>query len=69
MLNGSLCVKNCLEKKLKPLSAWQFADELFEYVWPFCGIGAYRVNNVFSNGFFFTRLDLKFRVFLFIFDL
>ena len=23
----------------------QFADELFEYVWPICGVGAYNVNN------------------------
>ena len=23
---------------------WQIADELFECVWPFCGIGAERVN-------------------------
>ena len=23
----------------------QFADKLFECVWPFCGVGVYRVNN------------------------
>ena len=23
----------------------QITDELFEYVWPFCGVGTYRVNN------------------------
>ena len=37
----------------------QFADELFACVWPFCGIGAYRVNGyivdinlTFGNGSF-----------------
>ena len=23
---------------------WQIADELFECVWPFCGVGALKVN-------------------------
>ena len=31
----------------------QFADELFECIWPFCGIGAWRVNS------FFILLYLK----------
>ena len=33
----------------------QFADELFESVWPFCVIGAYRVN----NGCLFSAPTLK----------
>ena len=28
---------------------WQIAGELFECVWPFCGIGAYRVNSIASD--------------------
>ena len=29
----------------------QFTDELFECVWPFCGIGAYRVNYIYKHQF------------------
>ena len=31
--------------KHNPTIRWQFADELFECVWPFCGIGTYRVKH------------------------
>ena len=34
----------------------QFADELFECVWPFCGIGAYRVNSHIVVSVYFRRL-------------
>ena len=27
----------------------QFADELFECIWPFCGIGAQRVKSVYDT--------------------
>ena len=29
--------------------SWQFADKLFECVWPFCEIGAERVNDWLSD--------------------
>ena len=35
----------------------QFADELFDYVWPFCGIGAWRVKNEFKNSADFFNAD------------
>ena len=29
-----------------PTIRWQIADELFEYVWPFCQISAYNVKKL-----------------------
>ena len=29
----------------------QFADELFECVWPFCGIGTEGLSNVYKNSY------------------
>ena len=37
----------------------QIADELLECVWPFCGVGAWRVNNWLSASFF--RKQRKFK--------
>ena len=34
---------------------WRFIDKLFEYVLPFCEIGAYRVNN--ENKTFRSELE------------
>ena len=42
MLNGNIEQKqvNLLSVKHTQINCQQFADELFEYVWPYCGVGA-----------------------------
>ena len=43
---------------------WQIADEFFEFVWPFSGVGAFRVKRILSEliYFYLLRFSDDFRV-------